>query len=193
MAAKKTPKGNGKSTSTNATDAVIQEALTHLAAARTALAKLGKVVLTSSQRQTSNGKLRDGETAAMVNVLDTVDAFSAMFISIADKDGGVDDAKVETGPSRELIALWTALSPVAAAIDEIQTEVADKMLDAASRAKDVTVPAYAIVRANAPANAKMAKAAKPAMTFYGQPAKQRAANQAKQTRAAKKANAGAVA
>lgn len=185
MAARKAAKSNGKDTSAT-TDAIIKETLAHLAAARASFHKLGKVVLTSTQRQTSNGKLRDGEAPAMVNVLDTIDAFPGMFVSIADKDGGLDDAKVETGPAREDIALWTALSPVSTAIGELQTEVADKMLHAASSAKDVTVPAYAIIRANAPANAKMAKAAKPSTTFYGQPAKRRAANQAKKTRAVKK-------
>ena len=192
MAAKKTSKGNGKSSSTTDTEAAINEVLTQLAAARISLGKLGKLVLTAAQRQTSNGKLRDGEAPVMTNILDTVDAFPGMFISIADKDGGIDDAKVETDSAREHIALWSALSPVSTAIDEIQTEVADKLLYAASQAKEVTVPAYAIIRANAPANAKLAKMAKPSTTFYGQPAKQRAANEAKKTRAAKKAKAGTV-
>jgi hypothetical protein len=185
MATKKTGKANGKST--NDTSAAIQEALTHLIAASAALAKLGPVAYTSAQRITSNGKLRDGEADVMNGILDTVDAFHAVFSSIADKDGGIDDAKVETGPARAHIALWSALAPVAAKIDEIQTAIADKMLHEASSAKDVTLPAYAIIRANAPANAKLAKAGQRAMSFYGHPAKQRAANAAKKARAEKKA------
>jgi hypothetical protein len=165
--------------------AAVSAALTHLVAARAALESFGLVMLTTTQRKESNGKLRDGEFTAMGNVLDTVDAYPGLFGSLADKDGGVDDALVETAPARADIAAWTALAPLAEQMEAVHTAVADTMLAMAESAKELTVPAYAIIRANASSNPKLAKTAAIATKFYGQFARQRAANQAKAAKSAK--------
>jgi hypothetical protein len=167
--------------------AAIASASTSLAAITTLLDALPLEHLTTQGRRDSNGKLRDGEPGAMLNVLTVVDAFIASFGSLADKDGGVDDSVVETAPARADIAMYQALAPLVAQVATLHEALSDTMLTLASSAKEVTGPAYAIIRANAPANPKMAALAAPATKFYGHAAKQRAANKAKLARQAKKA------
>jgi hypothetical protein len=179
-------KGASAPVSTTAATA-IATALSHIAAARSALETIGLVSLTTAERKDSNGKLRNGEPAAMLNVLATVDAFTNLFASIADKDGGVDDTLVETAPARADLATWTALAPVSAAIEALHSAVSDTMLLAAQEANEVVGAAYPILRINANSNPKLAKAGAVAIAFYGHAAKQRAANKAKAARAAKAA------
>jgi hypothetical protein len=164
--------------SANGFATTVSTAMAQLSSARTTLASLGLAALTPAQRQDTNGKLRVGEAQAMTTVLDAMDAYPQLVSSLAD---------VDTATARADLALWSALTPVLAEIDAIQTEVSDALIESASAAKDVTVPAYAILRANAPANAALAKKLAPALTFYGHPAKQRAANIAKAARKTAKA------
>src|SRR5262245_36106780 len=64
--------------------------------------------LTPEARQSSIGKLRKDEPAAMSSILDAVDAFPGLFASLATRDRGSDDAKVETAVLRRALACLTA-------------------------------------------------------------------------------------
>jgi hypothetical protein len=183
--AKKTTAKVAKSTP-NHNAIAVANAMSNLAAATAALQKLGLASMSAAQRQDSTGKLRLGESPALTNVLDVMDGYSGVFASLADKDGGADDGAVETDPSRASLALWNELAPLLVLVDSMRTQISDTMMTAAEAVKDVTVPAYAIIRANAASNPKLARAAAGAIAFYGQPAKQRAANAAKAAKAAKK-------
>ncbi len=164
---------------------VVDEARAAIAQARAALEKVGLYSLTDEERLHTNGRLRNKEDGAMLSVLDAVDAAPGMFESIASRDHGSDETKVETGPAREAIERWQIIAPLVDDLASLSRDVGDDALAAASLAKDVTVPAYAILRANAKLNDKLRKAGKVALDFYGgfglkrAKEKKRAANKAK--------------
>jgi hypothetical protein len=179
-AKKSAPKTNGKGKGATADglkvlEAAVKKALAAVRASRAELDKHELASMTSDDRQHSAGKLRDGEEAAMIAVLDTVDAHPGQFASLAPHDHGKDDAVVETGPSRTALARRALLAPLATELDAFLTRVGDDMLVSAALAKDVTVPAYGIIRANAPLNAALRTSAAAAIDFHAGPARKRAA------------------
>ncbi len=147
--------------------AAVAEALNHVRDARRAVEVAGLQTLTDDERLHSNGKLRLKEPEAMVAVLDAIDVAPGVFGALAPHDHGVDPEAVETGPSRAAVARYQTLAPLVQALDQLVRDVGDDALVAASLAKDVTVPGYAILRANAPINARLKSAGKVALDFYG--------------------------
>ena len=143
---------------------------------------LGLGNLTEDARTHSTGKLRADEDAAMVNVLDAVDAYPDRFAAIAAHDHGADDALVETAPARDALARRAAAAPLAAALARAAVLLGDVVLEAGATAKDVTVPAYAIITANAKVDPALRKAASKALDYYS-----RSAQKAARTKAKKKA------
>src|SRR5262245_58213431 len=107
MAKSKTPKQPQKKTSLLTADPAevgkrVDAALALIAQAEEALGPL--VELSEDARVHSNGRLRDGESAALLNLLDTADAFGSLFAAIADRDRGTDDGAFESGPTRDNLA-----------------------------------------------------------------------------------------
>lgn len=160
----------GKSTSDDGVSAALVKAvnagIVNVKAARDGLEGQDLASKTQDERGNSNGKLREGEAAAMVNILDTVDKFPGLFASIAPRDHGVDDSVVETDPARAALARIALLQPLQAELTELLSRVSDDILESAELAKDVTVPAYAIIKANEAIAPEVRKAAAPALTFY---------------------------
>ncbi len=134
--------------------------------AKVALAKIDLAKLTAEERKFSSGRMREGESAVAMGLLDAIDAHAPTFHSLADRDGGEDPAVLETGPSRDALRRRALLEPLAKELDELHTSVSDDMLVSAATAKLLTVPAYAIAKANAPVNAKLRKAVSGAFDFY---------------------------
>ncbi len=147
------------------------------------IAALGLPGLTAEERLHSNGRLRENEPAAMTSVFDTVDAFPAIFQSLVGDDGDVTDA---TTTARASLATATALAPLGALLDAMQSQVSDGILANASQAKDVSLPAYTIGKANAESNAKVRKVLSAAIDFYGAPGRKRAERKTREANAAKK-------
>jgi hypothetical protein len=177
--------GNGGSPEQTAVDAklakVVDEGVDALRALLAALEGQGLGSKTPEDRTHSNGKLRDGEPDAMTNILDTVDKFPGLFQSLAPHDHGKDDSRVETAPSRMALAHRAKLQPLAAVAQKVLDLVSDEMLEHAEQAKDVTGPAYAIIKANADVSPELKKTAAPALTFYAEIAKRKGPKKAAPT------------
>lgn len=147
--------------------AAIREARGYVQKIRDALAPFDLHTLTEDERLHTNGKLRKDEPGAMRSILDAVDAAPGTFESLAPHDHGSDSKRVETAPARQALAHVEIVAPLADDLAELARDVGDDLLAAASEAKDVTVPAYAILRANADLNPKLRAAGKKALDFYG--------------------------
>ena len=91
----------------------------------------------------------------------------AIFGALAARDHGSDDAVVETGPAREALARSVALAPLVRALSALLTRVSDGVLSSASLAKDVTVPAYGIIKANESLVPKLRQSAAVALNVHG--------------------------
>ncbi len=128
---------------------------------------LGLTALTDEDRLHSNGRLREGEADAMASILGTIDVHPAIFEALAARDHGSDDAVVETGPAREALARSVALAPLVRELSTLLTRVSDGVLASASLAKEVTGPAYAIIRANESMMPKIRQSAAVALNFHG--------------------------
>lgn len=133
---------------------------------RATLDALGLASLTAEERLHSAGKLRANEGTAMTAILDTVDAFPQVFDALAAKDGGTDPNAVETGPARAALARSQTLAPLVGVLESLVTRVLDDVLASAATTKDLTVPAYAIGKANAASNPKVRRTLATAIDFY---------------------------
>ena len=131
----------------------VAEARKGLAAVRALLPELHR--LDAADRQTSIGRLRDGEDAIIEEILDLVDESPATFQSLAARDHGVDDAVVETGPSREDLAQRAALKPLAEEVHLLAEDMNDTLLDLGARPRTLSIAAYAIAQANSPHDPKI--------------------------------------
>lgn len=154
----------------------MSEVLAALAQIEQQLDALDLASLTADERVNSAGKLREGEDVILDELLDTVDSFPQTFAAIADKDHGTDDARVETGPTRQALARRRALAPISAALLKLSRRVDDDLLVQAEQVRDVTTPAYAILKANAAVDAKLRKRAAKVFDYYaarGRPRKRK--------------------
>ena len=185
MASKKQGKsrrltGQGKGgTSDAALAKATAEVLADLAKMEAKLDAFELAALTADERLHSSGRLRDGEPALLGTVLDTVDAHPGRFQAIAASDHGVDDTVVETAPARTALARRALLAPLAAKLEALWTRVADDVLASGHLVREVTTPAYAIIRANAAVDRELRKAASTALDFYAKQARRRPAPKAK--------------
>lgn len=139
-----------------------------------ALDTLDLARLTAAERVTVGGRLRDGEEGALTDLLDTIDASPQTFVSIASIDHGTDDARVETEPTRQAIERRVALSPLADRLEQLARRVHDDVLVQGERIRDVTTPAYAILKVNAAVDPKLRKRAARVFDYYaarGRPSK----------------------
>lgn len=169
-----------KDTAKKALVAAVDKARAAVRAAEQALEAFDLASLTSDERAHSAGKLRDGEDAVLVTILDTVDAHPAQFASLAPHDHGSDDHVVETGPARAALARRNLLAPLATDLATLSLRVSDDLLASGALARDVTTPAYAIIRANAPLNPALRRSAAGPLSFYLKTAKQKKPSASKQ-------------
>lgn len=187
-AKKKTTSSSGASASYTAQ---VQKVATGLQSIVAQIAALGLPSLTAEERATASGRLRGGEDVALVAILDTMDAFPAVFQSLAAKDFGTDDTAVETAPSRTALAQGEALQPLVATAQQIAQSLSDAVLAQFTQVKEVTVPAYAIGKASAANDAAVRKVLAPAIDFYGAQSRKRTIDKkvkaTKARKAAKKA------
>jgi hypothetical protein len=185
MANKNGKKSNGSGA--QGFEAQVATILTGVSALTASVKALGLPVLTDGERTHTMGKLRVGEAAAILGVFDTVDAFPQYFESLSDKDGGSDPNVVETQPARTALASSGALEPVVTALTQLQQMVSDGMIGNGEKAKELSVPAYAIGKAISGTNTKVRASMAPALTFYGSPARKRVAATKRATNATAKA------
>lgn len=153
---------------------VAAAALAQIAAIRKSLDTVELASLTVDERKHSNGRFRDGEEVAVTAIFDTVDAHPAHFQALAAHDHGVDDAVLETGPARDAVARRNVFAPLADELAALAARVSDDVLASGALAKDVSGPAYAIIRANAKLDKKLRASASKALDFYAKAAKRKA-------------------
>jgi hypothetical protein len=151
----------------------VEKARAALRAAEAALEAYDLAAYTSEERAHSAGKLRDGEDLALEGILDTVDAHPEHFASLAPHDHGTDNRKVETGPARAALTRRGLLVPLAAELVAFTQRVSDDVMSSGALARDVTTPAYAIIKANAPINPALRKSASSSLNFYVKQAQQK--------------------
>ena len=141
----------------------------------------GLFLLPDDERRHSDGRLRDGEEAALHSVLDVADAHPESFQVLAAKDGGRDPKVFETQLLRERLERRALLAELAAELEPFALELADTLLVLGSLARQPTLAAYGIAKPlaehDAEARSKLAKA----LSFYGG-----LAERAAKSRAAKK-------
>lgn len=141
--------------------------------------------LDEDARTTSIGKLRDKEDDTILVLCDAVDAFPHYFTSIADKDRGSDDAKIETRPTRDSIARRKLVKALADKVSSLSSRLNDALLVLGSDIRSVSIPAYRIAQTNAANDPKLQSKLVKVTNFYGESAKK-----AKVTRSKKKAAKG---
>jgi hypothetical protein len=164
----------GKDTAMKRLVAAVEKARAALRVAEKALEAFDLAQLTSDERAHSSGKLRDGEGDVLEVVLDTVDAHPEQFASLAPHDHGTDERVVETGPARAALTRRNLLAPLGADLAALSQRVSDDVLASGALARDVTTPAYAIIRANAPLNAALRKSAARPLSYYVKQAQKKA-------------------
>lgn len=128
---------------------------------------------TAEERLYSNGKLREGEIPVQGVILDTMDKFPGLFASLAARDHGEDDDVLETGPARAALGRLVLLKPLQEELEKLLTRVSDDILESAELVKDVTTPAYAIIKANQAISPDVRKSAAEAINYYASLAKKR--------------------
>jgi len=147
----------------------------------------GLVQYSTDERVHTTGKLRDGESAALTNIVSTVAQFPGLFDSLSDKDGGGDDATLETDPTSAMLERLGTLKPLAEGVAQFAQKLTDTALSMGASVRELTTPAYGIIRANAPINPKLSAASAPARTFYGDIGRKGARTKGKAAAAAAKA------
>ncbi|MEP7123735.1 MAG: hypothetical protein ABJE95_22595 [Byssovorax sp.] len=157
----------------------VEKARAAVRAAEAALEAYELAAYTSEERAHSAGKLRDGEEVVLEGILDTVDAHPEQFASLAPHDHGTDDRKVETGPAREALARRSLLVPLAQELVALTQRVSDDVLSSGAFARDVTTPAYAIIKANEPINPALRKSASVPLNFYAKQAQKKGSKKSK--------------
>jgi hypothetical protein len=173
VAKPRSPKPPAQKTSLLTADPVevgkrVSAVLALLAQAEEALGPL--VELSEDARLHANGRFRDGESAALENLLDTADAFSSLFVAIADRDQGADADAFESKPTRDNLARRDHLARLAGALDPLTRGVGDTVLALGASVREVTTPAYAIARIGASLHPKMRAKLAATSKYYGAPA-----------------------
>lgn len=123
--------------------------------------------LTPEERSTSLGRLRDGESKAILDLCSVMDTFPTHFVAMAAQDLGDDDTTIETGPTRANIARRDALAPLAVKAQEVADRISDALLVLGDRARQVSIPAYRIATTAAKTDKSLRSKLTPVTTHYG--------------------------
>lgn len=159
--------------------ATVKDALATVTALEANLDTFGLASLTDEERLHSNGRIREGEDAAILAILDTIDASPATFQALAPHDHGDDPKVVETAPARTAIERRELLLPLRDRLAALVQRLSDDLLSSGALARDVSVPAYAILQANAAFDPNLRKKGATAISYYGKAPKKAAATRAK--------------
>jgi hypothetical protein len=127
----------------------------------------GGVVLTDNERGHTRGRLRDGESAQMLTVLDVCEKFPALFESLVDLDEGVDPTKFETPLLRDRLQRAEILAPLADALSNTQLlSITDTVLHLRDLARTPISEAYGIAKSIAKTNVALKTMLAPVLDFY---------------------------
>jgi hypothetical protein len=139
--------------------------------------------LDETSRSTSIGKLRDKEDDTILVLCDIMDAFPHYFASIAAKDRGSDDSRVETQPTRDAIALRKVLKELADKLSDLTGRLNDAVLVLGGQIRSVSIPAYRVAQTNAENDSKLQSKMVKVTSFYGESAKKAQATRKKNKQA----------
>ena len=127
----------------------------------------GGVVFTDNERLRTQGRLRDGEEAQLLTVLDVTEAFPALFEGLADLDEGADPTRFEPKLLRDRLQRAAILAPF---VDSLaypaEHSLGDTVLHLRALARGPLSEAYGIAKAMARSNLKLKTLLAPVMDFY---------------------------
>jgi hypothetical protein len=144
----------------------------------------GLVTMTQDERRHSEGKLRDGESDALHAVIEVAEAEPQYFVTLADKDGGVDPSTFETERLRDQLVRREMLREVVGAIDAVKLRLDDTVLALATQVRPVLLEAYRIAKPIAANDERMRRQLAPALDFYGRISRRGAVTRARKVRSA---------
>ena len=142
------------------------------------------VTMTEDDRKHSQGRLRDGETAALTATLDVVDLVPKLFESLADKDEGYDPNRFESDLLRERLERRELLARVDSALAPIATRLSDSVLFLGGLCRPAVLAAYRIAKTVSATDKKIRAVLAPAIDFYGRVGKAAATTRAGQKKPA---------
>jgi hypothetical protein len=154
----------------------VDEALGHLAKARALLPGLAPV---TDDARGQFQRLRDGEDAAVLAILEAVDVRPALFESLADQDGGHDPKRFETDFLRDSLRKRDVLAKAARELAPFSQAVGDAILELGGDAKGPALAAYRIASGVRETDALLREKLKPASDFYGAIGRRSSATRAK--------------
>jgi len=125
--------------------------------------------LTTQERRTSNGRLRDGEEEALLAVLDVADHVPEAFRALGADGGGLNHH--ETGRLRDALKRGLALDELVAALEELTRMLRDSQLVLSGDARRSVLAAYPIAKAIATHDDVARTKLAPALNYYAAPAR----------------------
>jgi hypothetical protein len=132
--------------------------------------------LPADDRLTSQGRMGDGESAALVVLCDVVDAAPAAFAVLADEDAGDDPTKVETDLVRTRFAEHDLYRGLAGDVARAAKLFSDTALARGILVKPFAQAAYEIAKPLSKRDPKIRSLLAPALDYYANNAKLAAAS-----------------
>lgn len=126
----------------------------------------GFVSMTDEDRLHSDGRFRNGESAALRAILDVVDKAPELFRVLADKDNGTDPETFETQLLRDRVAMRDALAGTSDVLSSASQRISDTVLHLGERTKPVLLTAYQIAKSVAKHNTELKGLLSVAINFY---------------------------
>jgi hypothetical protein len=144
----------------------VEEAKKHAAEFVATIHRLfpGLVTLTKEQRAAAP-RLRDGEHAQFLTILQVVDLKPQLFESLADNDEGMDPHTFETGLLRDRIEKHRLLRELADELAPLSEQISDTPLYLAGLFRDALAAAYRIAKAHAETDKKIRDILAPVIDF----------------------------
>jgi hypothetical protein len=97
-------------------------------------------------RRTSDGRFRDGESAALAGVLDVARSHPQYFTALADKDEGDDPQRFEVDLLQDRLRRRDLLASVHPAIEELSVLLSDSEMHIGEKTKSPLLQAYGLAK-----------------------------------------------
>jgi hypothetical protein len=140
----------------------------------------GMTSMPEPDRRHSNGRLRDGEPAALGRVLDVAARWPRYFTVLADLDEGHDPEQFETAVLRERLERRNLLSDLGGRIEPLARKIDDSVLQLGEMTRPVILAAYQIAKSIATHDMDLRAVLAPVLDFYGRPGRRAAQTRTEQ-------------
>jgi hypothetical protein len=144
----------------------------------------GLIHMPSEDRRTSDGKYRDGESAALSAVATFAKSQPQYFTVLADKDGGEDPTRFEAELLGEHLARRDLLATLQPMVEELSTLLSDSEMHLGEQTRKPLLEAYGIAKSLAQHDPTVRTAISAPLDYYA-----RTARRAAETRLARREKA----